>query len=253
MQGLKHEVVKITSHVNGQTKVGTGIVVRQEAAAVFIATASHVIEGDPNPTVQFFSQPARLVSATVVGMEGGDPRGLVVLVVREDLPDMLRVLSLNSDLKVESGEALTVIGFPRRAGAPWAVTQGELVGRKGRDLVFSGAIAEGNSGGPLLKDHQVIGIVTEASPPFAYAAPAVLAQYVLESWGIRFGVHLRDEPATISLTYLKNLIRQKGFHHPFDGSEEGLPGGWIGTFIHSYEAMTIKDFSVVVDHATGLM
>jgi len=253
VQGLKHEVVKITSHVNGQTKVGTGIVVRQEAAAVFIATASHVIEGDPNPTVQFFSQPARLVSATVVGMEGGDPRGLVVLVVREDLPDMLRVLSLNSDLKVESGEALTVIGFPRRAGAPWAVTQGELVGRKGRDLVFSGAIAEGNSGGPLLKDHQVIGIVTEASPPFAYAAPAVLAQYVLESWGIRFGVHLRDEPATISLTYLKDLIRQKGFHHPFDGSEEGLPGGWIGTFRHSYEARTIKDFPAVLDHATGLM
>lgn len=253
VQGLKHGVVKITSHVNGQTKVGTGIVVRQEPNAVFIATASHVIEGDPNPTVQFFSQPARLISATVIGMEGGDPRGLAVLVVREDLPDTLRVLSLNSDLKVESGEALTVIGFPRRAGAPWAVTQGELVGRKGRDLVFSGAIAEGNSGGPLLKDHQVIGIVTEANPPFAYAAPAVLAQYVLESWGIRFGVHLRDEPATISLTYLKNLIRQKGFHHPFDGSEEGLPGGWIGTFRHSYEASTIKDFHVVVDHATGLM
>ncbi len=85
---------------------------------MFIATTSHMIEGDPNPTVHFFSQPARSVSATVVGMEGGDPRGLAVLVVRADLPDTLRVLSLNSDLKVESGEALTVIGFPRRAGVP---------------------------------------------------------------------------------------------------------------------------------------
>jgi len=253
VQGLKDGVVKITAHVNGQSKVGTGVVIRQEADAVFIATASHVIEGDPKPNVQFYSQPSRLVSATVVGMEGGDPRGLAVLVVREDLPDTLRVLPLNSNLNIESGEPLTVIGFPRRAGAPWAVTEGELVGRKGSDLVFSGVIDEGNSGGPLLKDHQVIGIVTESSPPFAYAAPAVLAQYALESWGIRFGVRLRSEPATISVAYLKDLVRQKGFHHPFNGSEEELPGGWIGTFVHSYEARTIKDFSVVVDYATGLM
>jgi hypothetical protein len=253
VQSLKAGVVKITANVNGQAKVGTGVVIRQEADAVFIATASHVIEGDPKPTVHFYSQPSRLVPATVVGMEGGDPRGLAVLVVREDFPDTLRVLPLNSNLHIESGEPLTVIGFPRRAGAPWAVTEGELVGRKGRDLVFSGAIDEGNSGGPLLKDHQVIGIVTEASPPFAYAAPAVLVQYAFESWGIRFGVRLRSEPATISVAYLKDLVRQKGFHHPFDGSEEGLPGGWMGTFIHSYEASTIKEFSVVVDHATGLM
>jgi len=250
---LKAGVVKITAHVNGQSKVGTGVVIRQEADAVFIATASHVIEGDPKPNVQFYSQPSRLVSATVVGMEGGDPRGLAVLVVREDLPDTLRVLPLNSNLNIESGEPLTVIEFPRRAGAPWAVTEGELVGRKGSDLVFSGVIDEGNSGGPLLKDHQVIGIVTESSPPFAYAAPAVLAQYALESWGIRFGVRLRSELATISVAYLKDLVRQKGFHHPFNGSEEELPGGWIGTFVHSYEARTIKDFSVVVDYATGLM
>jgi hypothetical protein len=253
VQGLKDGVVKITAHVNGTVKVGTGVVIRQEADAVFIATASHVIEGDPKPTVQFYSQPSRLVSATVVGMEGGDPRGLAVLVVREDLPDTLRVLPLNPRVHVESGEALTVIGFPRRAGAPWALTKGEVVGRKGRDLVFSGAIDEGNSGGPLLKNHQVVGIVTEASPPFAYAAPAVLAQYALESWGIRFGVKLRAEPATISLAYLQDLIRQKGFHHPFDGSAEGLLGGWMGTFIHSYEPKTINGFLVVVDHATGLM
>ena len=253
IEGMKHGVVKITAHVNGQSKLGTGIVIRQEADALFIATASHVIEGDPHPLVQFFSQPTRPVQAAVVGMEGGDPRGLALLVVREDLPNTVRVLSLNSQTNVESGESVSVIGFPRHAGAPWAVTQGELVGRKGRDLVFSGAIDEGNSGGPLLKDHQVVGIVTEASPPFAYAAPAVLAQYDLESWSVSFGVQLRAKPATISLVYLKDLIRQKGFHHPFDGSEEGLPGGWMGTFRHSYEAHILQDFPVVVDHATELM
>ncbi len=253
IEGMKHGVVKITAHVNGQSKVGTGLVIREESDAIFIATASHVIEGDPRPLVQFFSQPTRPVPSVIVGMEGGDPRGLALLVVREDLPETIRVLSLNSRINVESGEAVDVIGFPRHAGAPWAVTHGEMVGRKGRDLVFSGAIDEGNSGGPLLKDHQVIGIVTESSPPFAYAAPAVLAQYDLESWSIQFGVRLRAEPATISLVYLQDLIRQKGFHHPFDGSDEGLPGGWMGTFRHSYESQIVQDFPVVVDRATGLM
>ncbi len=253
IEGMKHGVVKITAHVNGQSKVGTGIVIRQESGAIFIATASHVIEGDPGPLVQFFAQPTRSVPSVIVGMEGGDPRGLALLVVREDLPDTVRVLSLNSHTPLGAGESVSVIGFPRHAGAPWAVTQGELVGRKGRDLVFSGAIDEGNSGGPLLKNHQVIGIVTESSPPFAYAAPAVLAQYDFESWSIQFGIRLRAEPATISLIYLKDLIRLKGFHHPFDGSDEGLSGGWMGTFRHSYEAEVVNDFPVVIDHATGLM
>ncbi len=253
IEGMKHGVVKITAHVNGQSRVGTGIVIRQESKAIFIATASHVIEGDPHPLVQFFSQPTRPVPAVIVGMEGGDPRGLALLVVRDDLPDTIRVLSLNASANLESGESVAVIGFPRHAGASWAVTQGELVGRKGRDLVFSGAIDEGNSGGPVLKDHQVIGIVTESSPPFAYAAPAVLAQYDLESWSIQFGVRLRAEPATISLVYLQDLIQQKGFHHPFDGSVEGLLGGWMGTFQHAYESQTVQDFPVVIDHATELM
>ena len=253
IEGMKHGVVKITAHVNGQSKVGTGIVIRQESEAIFIATASHVIEGDPRPLVQFFSQPTRPVSSIIVGMEGGDPRGLALLVVRGDLPEAIRVLPLNAMVNLESGESVSVIGFPRHAGAPWAVTQGELVGRKGRDLVFSGAIDEGNSGGPVLKDHQVIGIVTESIPPFAYAAPAVLAQYDLESWSIQFGVRLRAEPATISLIYLKDLIQQKGFHHPFDGSAEGLPGGWMGTFRHAYESQIVDDFPVVIDHATELM
>ena len=253
VQQLKQGVVKITAHVGGATKVGTGIVVRIEKEAAFVATASHVIEGDPQPTVQFYAEPGRPVSAQVLGMEGGDSRGVAVLVVRQDLPDSLRVLSLNAHVLVEAGDPVTAIGFPRLAGAPWAVTKGELVGRKGRDLVFSGAIDEGNSGGPLLKGTQVVGIVTEASPPFAYAAPAVLAQYVLESWGIRFGVTLRSKPATLSSLYLQDMIQQKGFHHPFDGSAEGLPGGWMGTMVHDYEPKNIEGMNVVVDQATGLM
>ena len=56
---LKAGVVKITTHTGGTTKVGTGVIVRVESGAAYIVTAAHVIEGDPDPQVQFFSQPAR--------------------------------------------------------------------------------------------------------------------------------------------------------------------------------------------------
>ncbi len=253
IQGLKEGVVKITAQVNGQTRKGTGVIIQQKGGSLFIVTASHVVEGDANPFVHFFSQPNRQVPGKVLALEGGDPRGLAVLVVKEGIPKGVRVLSLHTQMIVESGMPLTVIGFPRMAGAPWAVTKGELVGRRGRDLVFSGAIDEGNSGGPVIMNEGVVGIVTESRTPFAYATPAVLTHYILESWGFRFGVQLRAEPATITLVYLDELIRRKGFHHPFDERANALPGSWLGNFEHAYEPRVHKGKRVVVDQATGLM
>jgi hypothetical protein len=61
------------------------------------------------------------------------------------------------------------------------VTKGEIVGRKGKTIVFSGAVEEGNSGGPLLLNGRVVGVVTRTIPPFSYASPSVIAQYVLET------------------------------------------------------------------------
>ena len=49
------------------------------------------------------------------------------------------------------------------------------------------------------------------------------------------------------------MIRTKGFHHPYDFSEEGLSGFVSGNFQHEYEAMTINGDDVVLDHATRLM
>lgn len=49
---VKKGVVKITAQVEGQPpKVGTGFIVRLEKDAAYIATASHVIEGDEIETV----------------------------------------------------------------------------------------------------------------------------------------------------------------------------------------------------------
>jgi len=82
IERLKAGVVKIVSHFEEKRRVGTGFIVRLEPHAAYILTASHVIEGDPEPPpVTFQTAPTQSFAAKVVGMEGGDPTGLAALVV----------------------------------------------------------------------------------------------------------------------------------------------------------------------------
>lgn len=253
IENVNPSVVKIVSQVNGKTKVGTGLVIRLTQNAAYIVTASHVVEGDPSPKVEFYPQRNHSVSARIVGLEGGDDRGLAGLLVEGTLPRGIHPMPLNAQVDVRPGDAVTLVGFPRMAGVPWAVTTGETVGRKGRDLVFSGPVDEGNSGGPLLKGQEVIGIVSEVGSPFAYAVPSLIAQYTLESWGVRFGVHLRSLPATVLPQYVVHMIRNNRFHHPADLRDTGFSGFVLGAFKHEFATLTKDGNSVVLDKATGLM
>ena len=69
-------------------------------------------------------------------------------------------LALDHTTKVAGGEAVTFIGFPR-ALPPWTVSTGSLSGLKGPTLAFQALVEEGHSGGPLLLNGQVIGVVSE--------------------------------------------------------------------------------------------
>jgi Trypsin-like peptidase domain len=186
IQELKQGVVKITSTLGGKQRIGTGIIIKLDPDAAYIVTASHVIEGDQHPKVSFFSKPNRPVSAKVIGLEGGDPRGLGALLVEGTLPSGLSALPLNPSLHVAGGENVTIIGFPGVAGTSWAVTPGTIAGSSGRDLSFTAPADEGNSGGPLLMKGQVVGIITEVAGSFAHATPAIIAKFALESWGVKF-------------------------------------------------------------------
>ena len=69
--------------------------------------------------------------------------------------------------------------------------------------------------------------------------------------GVR--VRLRSEPNMLSVKHIVQMIRDRGFSHPYDLSEYELAGRFIGDFQHDYEPRTINGEQVVVDHATGLM
>ena len=184
IEDLKKGVVKITAHAEGKTKVGTGFIVRLEKETAYIVTASHVVEGDPQPKVVFRPNDTKVFPAHIKGLEGGDPRGLAALVVEGNLPEGLETLPLNQDFNVTGGEPGTVIGFPRVPAVPWAVTSSVMTGQQGKYLVFSGAAVEGNSGGPIMVAGKAVGVITEVLGQYCYAVPIQIMQIALRGWSI---------------------------------------------------------------------
>jgi S1-C subfamily serine protease len=74
-------VVRITAKDGERNKTGTGFIVQIAADIVYIVTASHVVEGDDAPKIEFFTQRDRPVAGTVKAAEVGDPKGLALLAV----------------------------------------------------------------------------------------------------------------------------------------------------------------------------
>lgn len=186
---LRSGVVKITSVRDGLRRTGTGFIVHATQDALYIATASHVVEEDKAPRVAFLSDPNTDVVAALLKIEGGDPRGMALLVVREAAVRILRearVLSMAAANDLAPGDAVSAIGFPQGGGG-WAVVPATVATREGRELVLSGSIAEGNSGGPLVKDGVVVGLVTSVQGQYARAIPAVIVRFTLEGWGVAPG------------------------------------------------------------------
>jgi formylglycine-generating enzyme required for sulfatase activity len=185
IEDLKKGVVKIAAAPFGESqRGGTGFIVRLEKDAAYIVTAAHVIEGDPNPQVSFFPEATRFVQARVLGIEGGEQNGLAALVVENQVPDSVQALCFEQDQKVGEGASVTAIGFPIAAATPWMVTQGTLSGRRGSMFTFAAMVDSGNSGGPLLMEDRVVGVITAMQGHLGYAVPMITAKFALEGWGV---------------------------------------------------------------------
>ena len=70
-------------------------------------------------------------------------------------------------------------------GTSWMVTEAIIGGQQGSDLIFSGVIDEGNSGGPLLLKDKVVVVITQVFMSFGYAIPVLTGQYALKGWGVQ--------------------------------------------------------------------
>jgi hypothetical protein len=167
INGLKAGVVRIQN--NRSEEVGTGFVVKADRGQVYVVTAAHVVRGNQHPSVYLFNQPHDPVEAEVLDREEDDVKGLAMLrlKVRSGGAGVV-ALKLGPTTQLDGGEDVKVIGFPDGT-AFWTVGTGSIARIEGRNLVFSGSVRSGNSGGPVILNGQVIGLVTDVSQSSAYA------------------------------------------------------------------------------------
>jgi len=185
----KQGVVSIRAQAEGQLpRIGTGFVVLLTKRRAYIVTAAHVIKGDSSPQVTFSPQPDSALNAQVLGEESalGDEShgetGLAVLLVEGNIPSGTRMLDLDTNAKIGGGEAITVIGFPRVLSTPWAVTRGTVTGLKGDFIILQLPVEEGTSGGPVLMNETVVGVVVQSQGQFGHAVSTKKVQSAVTSW-----------------------------------------------------------------------
>jgi formylglycine-generating enzyme required for sulfatase activity len=175
---LKAGVVRITSRVEGGSpRTGTGFIVQLNPETAYIVTAAHVVAGDKHPNAEFFTRRHLPVLSTVAAVYS--ELALLVVEGKDSLPSGLIALPLATAVDLNGGEEVTVIGFPEGAG-PWPVIKGSFVSRRGLNMQFSGAIDVGNSGSPMLRAGQVVGLVTEKGRQYGLATPAPIVREALK-------------------------------------------------------------------------
>jgi len=185
VEELKASVVKIVSKApEGQPRTGTGFVVSVDGDVVYIATAAHVITGDRQPQVFFYYDKRRPVPAEIGELETDNlTAGLGFLIVRDRaVAKQVDALGWSTET-LRGGEQIRTIGFGQGAG-DWGVINGTIASVSGSDIRIDGRIDEGNSGGPILMNGSVAGMVTSLRQGFGVAKSGIVVQSTLRGWDI---------------------------------------------------------------------
>lgn len=198
-EAMKGSVVKIRSKPpDGVVQIGTGFVVSVDGDTAHIVTASHVVEGDPSPQVEFFFARGKRIKAEIGQREGdNDDRGLAYLIVRDKniAAKGIKPLKMNLSRQLESGQEVFLMGFGEGQG-DWAVIRATIVSMVGRDIRLDGRVDSGNSGSPIIQNGQVVGMVTQEKQGFGIGSPAVIVNLTLQGWGVKAAIasEITDAP-----------------------------------------------------------
>lgn len=109
---LRAGVVKVTSSVEGKRHTGSGFVAKVDGAIAYIVTAAHVIEGDHNPQVEFFTRQNAPVAAQVIKQD----LGIDLAVLKVDAAQKPMVMALEKTAAPATGDEVIAIGFPQGDG-----------------------------------------------------------------------------------------------------------------------------------------
>jgi S1-C subfamily serine protease len=149
INSLKAGVVRIENS-RFADEVGSGFIVNIGGGSVYIVTAAHVVKGAQNHRVFLHTKPHESVSAEVLDRQLDDTKGLALLLLKANARTVsgLTALRFGPTDNLGNGEGVKVIGFP--GTSIWTVESSSIRRKEGSDLVLSGQIRGGNSGGPVI-------------------------------------------------------------------------------------------------------
>ncbi len=176
---------------------GTGVVVSLRAGRAYLVTLAHVVAGDPSPSVVFVADPDknpyRAQVLDVQEAEGGDRRKLALLVVQNP-PAGVRAIEPAADPAVARGTAVVVAGFPSAIGR-FSVLPAHVVTVKGLDMYLSPVTLEGYSGGPVLLEGRIAGMVFGRLEDYGGAVPAAIVGQYLRGHEVAWGTETAKRAA----------------------------------------------------------
>jgi hypothetical protein len=82
------------------------------------------------------------------------------------------------------------IGFGQGAGE-WGVIKGTVASASGSDIRIDGRIEEGNSGGPIIMNGSVAGMVTSIKQGFGVGKSGIIVQTTLRGWDVEISASPR--------------------------------------------------------------
>lgn len=180
---IRHGVAKIVAGPP-EEKTGAGIVVRRDAEGIYVVTAAHVVSGSDKITVQFLGA-EKSWDAEVRHIESDNlAQGLALLHVAGSVPAEVRALAL-TDVDVPVGDQVNIVGHQASTG-DWSVLVGTVSSRVGRETVIQAPVEEQASGGPVVFNGNVIGLVQRSAPrgSFGYAVTSAALREYVKGFGV---------------------------------------------------------------------
>jgi len=189
-------VVRIAANQGGTPVRGTGFVISVTPKQAIIVTAAHVVNKVQTPTVTFAADLEKNFPAgPLIGILANSPGGLAAFSVSGEIPAGVTTLSVEGENPSRLGQPLFLLGFPQMDIAP-RTTQRILSARREKLLLIDQEVGEGFSGGPVIENGKVVGVVTDVDGLTTYAVDGVETQKILQAW--KLIPEIKNSPSALS-------------------------------------------------------
>ncbi len=143
-------VVQIISRRGNDAMQGTGVIVDVSNGKATIVSCAHILKEGYRPSVRYFNDQERLAEIVTTDAMAD------LSVLRANIVEGARIIKIDND--PQPGTKVYYYGYSEKG---FTGGGGVVRGYEGSNVIFSGEVLSGVSGGPIYTKRGLVGIVTE--------------------------------------------------------------------------------------------